>query len=68
MNLLSNYFTRWIVSYSGYVLNNQERVVGGRVSSFYQLQLKKLSLPLASISLSPATDILKGKILKLKSY
>ena len=68
MNLLSNYFTRWIVSYSGYVLNNLGRVGGGRVSSFYQLQLKKLSLLLASISLSLATDILKGKILKLKSY
>ena len=68
MNLLSNYFTRWIVSYSGYVLNNQERVVGGRVSSFYQLQLKKLSLLLASISLSPATDILKGKILNTTGY
>ena len=67
VNLLSNYITRWIGSYSGYVRNNRGRVGGGRASIFFQLQLKKLSLPLASISSSLATDILKGGVHDLKA-
>ena len=62
VTLLSNSFSRWIVSYSGYVRNNRGRVGGARVSSSCQLQLKKLLLHLASISSSLATDILKGGV------
>lgn len=62
MNPLRNGSTRWIGSYSGFVRSNQEMVGGERVFSFSQLQLKKLSLPLAFISLSLVTDILTGGV------
>ena len=62
INLLRNVSTRWIGSYSDYVRSNREMVGAERVFSFYQLQLKKLSLPWASISSSLATDILTGAV------